>query len=686
MSESSFEKSLIYQKYLTYLNTFKYSIRSNVTNNDNDLNSKIDRKKFQCVLSNNKELCDYIKDESIDYDLTTYKSVILEKVKDVDYLRIQSFLGDSNMNKNELDLDRNENEQLGTLNKSSSNSYVFKLQTKNLFLENQEMIESAYNLKSIENSGSTPNEITLLVSINSLEAPNVKMMSKNLLNNILQQIVFTNNYSLYKSDVYKVFVPDDSVKCHQFMNAYQVDLDIGLDGLFIIGKLLKTMLNAKSLEKLRIICFYNDLKKFIPSVIEEFFVRLNEILLDISSSDSVEEVVEFINVFDNESNDVDFNEEDLSLIFSEKTKRQIFLNYKKFELLNNPESTFNHSSEKSKGKFLISNRIFLKFMDTFDWNIAFDKNIIQLVSDQLEFDVDSGHWITYLEDFFTEVLVHYFNRAIYSKNKFVMYSILKIDIQKQRSFESAKAISDDTLTDPSFQQFMETLVNKKDINSINECKDLLEHNDKLLEKIEKDFSKRIPRVSSFFKSLINDDLSGNTKINEYNFFKLYLDILDILATNNRGTIRKFLKNVCNINKPELIEQIIDKNLNFALNTSDVFLSYKMIDNVKILQTTNPNYRENLLKYDIQDLWPDNKENPYLFVAYKGFLELFNHIDKPIKLGDLFYCFKENIKEKLPSDDDQFVMALFVYTINQMTHAGLYEISNLHAVKSVFKGF
>lgn len=685
MSQSSIEKSFIYEKYLSYLNSFKYSIRSNVPNNDNSLDGKIDIDKFQCLLSNNQELFDYIKDESVDYDLATYKSIILEKVKDVDFLRIHSFLRDSNMSKNELEFDRNESEQLGTLTKSSCNNYVFKLQTKNLFLENQEMIDSAYNLTSIENSSSLSNEITLLVSINSLEAPNVKMMSKNLLNNLLQQIVFTNNYSLYKSDIYKVFVPDDSVKCHQFMNAYQVDLDIGLDGLFIIGKLLKTMLNAKSLQKLRIICFYNDLKKFIPTVIEEFFVRLNEIMLDINTSDSVEEVVEFINVFDNESNDVDFNEEDLSLIFSEKTKRQIFLNYKKFGLLNNPENTSTYPKD-TKGKFLISNRIFLKFMDTFDWNIAFDKEIIQLVSDQLEFDVDSGYWITYLEDFFTEVLVHYFNRAIHFKNKFVMYCILRIDFQKQQSSEVTKAIADDILADPSFQHFMEGLVNKKDIKNIHECKDLLQNKDKLLDKIEKDFSQRIPQVNSFFRALINVDLSGSANINEYNFFKLYLDALDIIATNNRSTIRKFLKNVCNEDNPDFIERIIDKNLNFDAKTSDVFLSYKMIDNVKLLQTTNPNYRENLLKYDIEDLWPGYKEHPYLFVAYKGFLELFNHIDKPIKLGDLFYCFKENIKEKLPFHDDQFVMTLFVYTFNQMTHAGLYEISNLHAFKSAFKGF
>ena len=691
MNCTTLEKCLVNEKFTTTLNAFKRSIRStDNADKNNDEVKEINNKQLESVLSSNEILLDYIKDSSVDYNNTSYKNIILERIKDIHYLQIQSFLATGSRNEVEnkkVNYSKEKTERVGHIDKSDANMYVFKSQSKQLFLQNQKMIRNAYKQQPYNSNEQKNDTITLLVNINSLEAPNIKMMSKNFLNNLLQQIVFSDDENLYKSDVYKIYAPDDAVKCHQFMNNNQIDLDIGLYGLFFIGKLLKNILNITTLKKLRIICFYNDFKKFIPTVIEEFFVRLNEILLDIHNSDDVEEVVEFINVFDNESDNVSFSEDDLSLIFSENTKRQIFLNYQKFELFCNSDFHLVNESEEPNGEFMISNKMFMKFMETLNWNIAFDEKILQKLTEQLLFAIDKGYWVSYLEDFFTEVLVYHFDRAIHSTNKFVIYSILAIDTECIYA-EFKNSSIENVLTDTSFQKYLEILATQNDLTSINECEYILKHKKILLEKIETDFAKKIPVVNRFFKYLVHEDYynnNNNNKINDINFFKLYCDVIQFIKTKDNNNIKKFIKEVYTYENDELINDFINKGLEFDLDTSDIFLNYKLIDDLNILQNVNPNYRYNMLQYDIEDEFKESKKKPHLFIAYKTMLELFHHIDISVKLGDLYYCFKENIKDKIPFDDDHSIMTLFIYTINQMTHSGFYEIANLHAVKNAFKG-
>ncbi|OBA27093.1 hypothetical protein HANVADRAFT_52628 [Hanseniaspora valbyensis NRRL Y-1626] len=656
MECTTFEKCLVNEKFTSTLNAFKRSIRStDNSDKNNDEIKEINNKQLESVLSSNEILLDYIQDSSVDYINTSYKNIILEKIKDIHYLQIQSFLATGSRNE-DVNYSKEKTERVGHIDKSDANMYVFKSQSKQLFLQNQQMIRNAYKQQPYNSNEQKNDTITFLVNINSLEAPNIKMMSKNFLNNLLQQIVFSDDENLYKTDVYKIYAPDDAVKCHQFMNNNQIDLDIGLYGLFFIGKLMKNILNITTLKKLRIICFYNDFKKFIPTVIEEFFVRLNEILLDIHNSDDVEEVVEFINVFDNESDNVSFN----------------------FHLVN--------ESEEPNGEFMISNKMFMKFMETLNWNIAFDEKLLQKLIEQLLFDIDKGYWVSYLEDFFTEVLVYHFDGAIHSTNKIVIYSILAID-SECIYVESKNSSIEYVLTDTSFQKHLEMLATQNDLTSINECEYILQHKEILLEKIETDFAKKIPVVNSFFKYLVHEDYysNNNNKINDVNFFELYCNVIQFIKTKDNRNIKRFIRDVYAYDNDELIDDFINKGLEFDLNTSDIFLNFKLIDDLNILQNVNPNYRYNMLQYDIEDEFKESKKKPYLFIAYKTMLELFHHIDISVKLGDLYYCFKENIKDKIPFDDDHSIMTLFIYTINQMTHSGFYEITNLHAVKNAFKG-
>ncbi|XBW35652.1 hypothetical protein QEN19_001225 [Hanseniaspora menglaensis] len=688
MNHDSFEKSLLFDSFTTRISSFKHSLRTTeskegVKNSFND----IDITNIKSLLEYNETLIAYIEEDSIDYETTAFKNIILEKVNDVDYLQIQSFLANNerqDATSMKLGESQKKKKQLGIINKNGANTYIFKSQTKKLFLENQHMINSAYNIKEHGKNDSDSNIITLLVNISSLESPNVKMMSKNLLNNLLQQIVFSNDSNLFESDIYKVYAPDDSVKCHKFMNDNQIDLDVGLSGLFFIGNLIKTMLNAASLKKLRIICFYNDFKKFIPTVIEEFLVRLDEVLLAIHRANNVEEIVEFINVFDNETGDVELNEEDLALIVSESTKRQIFLNYRKLELLKKNASTAEATSNTFVGEYMLLNKLFVSFMETFDWNITFSKEILKLISLQLELEVDKGQWINYLEDFFTEVFVQYYEKALNSKDKFIIYSILRIDCENI-DFGSENKIAERILANASLQKFMKEMTQNNEINKIDECVFLLQNKTALLEKVAFDFSQRIPKINGFFKTLIGEDYKSNSKINNFNLLNIYANCTQILSGEDVGEIDDFFSAVHGIQKKQLLNNFIDKCLSFEDDVSDVFLNFKIIDDLTTIQLFNPRYRDNMIIENMHFRGEFSEPQPQLFIAYKVFLKLFQNIHKQVKLSELFYCFKELITEEIECDDDQFIMAMFLYTLNQMTHSGLYEISNLHAIKTIFTG-
>lgn len=676
MSEAFDGKTLL--KITNKINNFKSLIRKTSDNNDEQTIDDLLN-----IINKNTELTDFIESEPLNKSYIGYKTIILKKIQDSECLKLQTAVNAQTSQASESGNEDGRNVLTNVqITNTNANLHVFQSQAREMFENNHKFITKVgYN-------ESSDNLATFMIITNSSEAPNFKIMGKNFLNNLLQQFVFENNPKLYltkrfKQDVYKMYIDNDGSACRSFIDKNHIDLDMGLEGLKFAGDMVSELLDCK-IKKVRIFCYFEDVNNYIPAVLDEFFTNLQTTLLEINASPYVEQEFEFINIFDGQASNHNLTETVFSEKFTEERKYEVFSNSLCLNLLHKGDNAISTDSDNSKGEYYVTNDIFLKFLEVMEWNVVIGNNVLHDLLNKLELFVDKKEYFSFLESIFVDIIINFFQSSVNSPLNCLSASLIQCHLGDATSLK-VETLYEDLVNDITFQKFIEDLVLTGSAENLEFCKQLLTDKNFLFAEFSSKLYKTTPTVNTIFKNMI-DLISKVVLIDSINIIRLYSTCLDYVHSQDKLKCIQAISKISSSIDKDSIENILDESHNVSVESSDMLLVFKTFNDKQILQTTVPNYRKNYqnLSYLENDSLGDE---PLLLTAYEVLLDYYDHLDIPLKMKEMYTCYKHKMIEKLGEDsysEDNLVGA-FIYVINMMLYSGYYNFDKWTLIKQVING-
>lgn len=635
------------------------------------------------IINRNSELMNFIESEPVSKSEIAYKTIILKKLQDSECLKLQSAVDvqTAEASNSEVEDERNVLTNVQITN-TNANIQVFKSQTRDIFESNRKLITK------VDYDEFTDNVVTFMVTTNSSEAPNYKIMGKNLFNNLLQQFVFENNPNLYqtkrfKQDVYKLYIDNDGSKCRLFIDENHIDLDMGLEGLRYIGRMVSELLNCQ-VKKVRIFCYYEDISNYLSGVLDEFFGNLQTTLTDLSNSPYVEQEFEFINVFDGQASTHNLTEKVLSEKFTEERKYEVFSNSLCLNLLHKGDNSISADNDNSNGEYHVINGIFLKFFEVMEWNITIGEELLSEILSKLNLFVNKNEHFSFLENVFIDIMIFFFQRASSSPKHLIANSIIHSQLGSVKT-ESSEDLYESLVADSSFRDFVEGLIKTESYGHMTYCKNLLTDKDFMLSEFSTKLYKTTPLINFIFKGLV-EFIELATSIDNVNTMELYLKVGKFLGSRDKKLVIDALKKVSMSIDFDGVDTLLDEVFEADLERSDLFIEYKKINDLQVLQPTMPNYRENFKRPSY--LKVDNMEDePLILAAYNVLSDYYDHLDVPLKMKEMYACYKSSMVEKLGENtySEDSLVGAFIFVINQMLYSGYYDFDKWTLIKQVING-
>lgn len=632
------------------------------------------------VFQNNSELTSFIESCHQKSTHVAYKTIILKKVSDAECLNLQAVLHTQASESIDQELKR----QLSTMhiNNTNVNLQIFQAQTREIFQANHKFINTR------ETGEFTDNTATFLLITNSTEAPNFKIMCKNFLNNLLQQFVFENNPNLYettrfKQDVYKFYIDNDGTSCRSFIDRNHIDLDMGLEGLKYVGDMVSELLDCK-INKVRIFCYFEDINNYIPGVLDEFFSNLQATLTDIQNSPYVKQEFEFINIFDGQASNHNLTESVFSEKLTEEIKYEVFSNSLCLNLTHKGDNTISTDKENSKGEFDVVNHIFLSLLETMEWNIVLDAGIVRCILEKLNFFVDRKDSFSFLEAIAVDILLNFYQKALTSPFNSWPAILTKCHLNIPLQID-AKSFHDHLLSEHSFREFIEKLIDTESAANSEFCKNILTNEDLLMSEFTRSLYKSIPKTNKVFKDLIHM-VQNLVDLDSVNTIDFYLRVLEYTTTEDESNFVKYVKSILVNTDQGDIENKIFKSLEININSSNLLLFFKTFNEEKILEIEYPNYRKKFQNISYLNTETADDE-PLILVAYGVLMDYYEHLDIPLKIKDLYNCYKFKMIEKLGDGlfTEEKLAVAFILVINMMLYTGYYNFDKWTLLKQVING-
>lgn len=632
------------------------------------------------VLQNNTELTGFIESSHQKATHVAYKTVILKKISDAECLNLQAAL---NSQASECIDGDSKSQFSGThITNTNVNLQIFQSQTREMFQANHNFINK------LGSEEFTDNTATFLIITNSTEAPNFKIMCKNFLNNLLQQFVFEDNPNLYETtrfqqDVYKLYIDNDGTSCRSFIDRNHIDLDMGLEGLKYIGDMVSELLDCK-INKVRIFCYFEDINNYIPGVLDEFFANLQATLTDIQDSPYVQQEYEFINIFDGQASNHNLTESVFSEKLTEEVKYEVFSNSFCLNLIHKGDNTISTDKENSKGEYHVVNHLFLKLLEVMEWNIVLDANIVRRILEKLKFFIDREDCFSFLEGIAIGIIINFFQKAVACSSNGWPVILTKCHLDIPLNIEP-KRLHDDLLNEMSFREFVEKLIETGTSENVGFCKNILTNEDILMSEFTRTLYKTTPKTNKVFKDIIHI-VENSVDLDTVNLIDLYLKVVEYTSTEDKSNFLQYAKNILKNTNQEYIEKKLYESLNISIHSSDLLLSFKTVDDEEILEIEYPKYRKHFQNISYLNTETTDDE-PLILVAYNVLMDYYEHLDIPLKIKELYTCYKYKMIEKLGDGrfTEEKLAVAFILVINMMLYSGYYNFDKWTLLKQVING-
>ncbi|CAI8505204.1 unnamed protein product [Hanseniaspora opuntiae] len=632
------------------------------------------------VLQNNTELSSFITSSHQNATHVAYKTLILKKINDAECLNLQAALNSQALES----IDEDSKSQFSGMHITNTNVnlQIFQSQTRKMFQANHNFINK------LDTEEFTDNTATFLIITNSTEAPNFKIMCKNFLNNLLQQFVFEDNPNLYETtrfqqDVYKLYIDNDGTSCRSFIDRNHIDLDMGLEGLKYAGDMVSELLNCK-ISKVRIFCYFEDINNYIPGVLDEFFTNLQDTLTDIQDSPYVQQEFEFINIFDGQASNHNLTESVFSEKLTEEIKYEVFSNSLCLNLIRKGDNTISTDKENSKGEFHVVNHIFLKLLEVMEWNIVLDANVVRCILEKLEFFIDRKDCFSFLEGISIGIIINFFQKALSCSSNGWPAILTKCHLDIPLHIEP-KSLHDDVLNEMSFRELVEKLIETGSTENIEFCKNILTNEDLLMSEFTRTLYKATPKTNKVFKDFIHM-IEKSVDLDTVNIIDVYVRVLEYASTKDESKFVQYVKNILENTDQEDLKKKLNESLEISIYSSDLLLPFKTINEEEILEIEYPNYRKHFQNISYLNTETADDE-PLILVAYSVLMDYYEHLDIPLKIKDLYNCYKYKMIERLGDGmfTEEKLAVAFILVINMMLYSGYYNFDKWTLLKQVING-